>query len=76
MTVFKKILFYLNPINWYYFYKGHLKSILYRLLNNKKDMINIGNRAAECSACWKNGECLKCGCPTLELFLSEKPCKK
>jgi hypothetical protein len=66
---------YLNPINWFYFIKGWSKSILYKLLNQKKDIIYVANRASKCTDCWNNGECLKCGCSTLELFLSKKPCK-
>ncbi len=27
-----------------------------------------------CKPCWDNGECLNCGCPIVELFLSDKPC--
>lgn len=33
-------------------------------------------KAATCPECVYNSNCVECGCPTLDLFLSSKPCPK
>jgi hypothetical protein len=65
---------YLNPINWFYFLKGHFKTKVQKTYT-QKELIMVSNRSAQCPICVKNIDCVNCGCPTLELFLSGKPCK-
>ena len=64
----------LNPKNWYYFIKGHW--IMKRGSFTKEELLRVANRSAECSTCVQNVHCFKCGCPAIEMFLSDKPCEK
>lgn len=64
----------LNPLNWYYFCKGYLKSFIIRQQNEA--LVIVGNRASICKDCWILGECVECGCSVPEVWLSGKQCSK
>lgn len=66
----------INPINWYYFCKGYLKSFIIRQQNEA--LVTVGNRASICPECWNSPDscCIECGCQIPEVWLSGKQCSK
>lgn len=50
---------------------------LYKKIINEEDVMNkVAFKSATCPECVFNGECIECGCPTMELFCSDKPCPR
>lgn len=39
-----------------------------------KKPVTLEDKKKVCPECWKNGECVECGCPIVEMFNSDKPC--
>ena len=76
---FTKLLSNLTLKNAKYFIKGYYLRFLQKEYNkhfNSQDVMNMIYRGAMCKECVENMTCLHCGCSTVELIMSGKPCKK
>ena len=61
-----------TPKNIYYTIQGHYKAFIIRQYLKVNSEMNLTNRIIECGDCLGNHPV--CGCPWVELLLSDKPC--
>tara|TARA_X000001382_G_scaffold112073_2_gene89155 strand:+ start:1780 stop:2118 length:339 start_codon:yes stop_codon:yes gene_type:complete len=72
-----KIALVKSPKEFFWVLQGNFYYLLYNIYLLPKHLTEQirDYRALKCSSCVVNGECLKCGCYTLQKLCSDKPDK-